>query len=181
MILADCPWDFQNYSDLGTAKGADPHYKVQPLDWIKSLPVSQLARPDCLLLLWSTGCMMPQCLEVMKAWNFTFKSEIVWRKTTKNGKNRMGTGYRVRTMHEPILVGTIGNPKHKAFPSVFDGLAREHSRKPDELFTLIDKCAPGLQPRAELFSRQHRPFWDSFGNEEGKFDGAIDVDSRAAG
>jgi N6-adenosine-specific RNA methylase IME4 len=116
VIVADPPWDFENYSEAGTKKGADPHYQVMPTREIARLPVGQLARGDCLLLLWATGCMLPQALFVMNAWGFTYKSEMAWRKTTVRGKVRMGTGYRVRTMHEPVLVGTIGNPKHGAFP-----------------------------------------------------------------
>jgi N6-adenosine-specific RNA methylase IME4 len=168
LIIADPPWDFVNYSAAGTKKGADPHYDVMDLSAIKSLPVSHLARGDCLLLLWATGCMLPQALETMKAWNFTFKSEIIWHKTTINGKTRMGTGYRVRTMHEPILVGTIGNPRHRPFPSYFQGLAREHSRKPDAFYDIVETCAPKLT-RAELFARQERPGFDAWGNEVSKF------------
>lgn len=169
LIVCDPPWDFENYSAAGTKKGADSHYQVQSLDWIKALPVGQLARGDCLLLLWSTGCMLPQCIEAMQTWGFVYKSEIVWRKVTKNGKVRMGTGYRVRTMHEPILLGTIGNPKHKPFPSIIDGIAREHSRKPEEFYSLVETAAPGFSFRADLFARKRRPGWDAFGNETDKF------------
>lgn len=178
LITADPPWDFENYSDAGTKKGADQHYQVQSLDWIKAIPVGQLARGDCLLLLWATGCMLPQAIDVMTSWGFVYKSEIVWRKITPNGKVRIGTGYRVRTMHEPVLVGTIGNPRHKPFPSVFDGIAREHSRKPDEFCHMIDVCCSGLGfcgwrgVRADLFARERRRFWDSFGNEADKFGAA---------
>ena len=170
LVVADPPWDFANYSDAGTKKGADPHYSVMCLDAIKALRVGELIRGDGLLLLWSTGCMLPQCLEVMNAWGFVYKSEIIWRKVFPSGKLRMGTGYRVRTMHEPVLLGTIGNPKHKPFPSIFDGIAREHSRKPDAFYQLLDEFAPEFQgERADLFSRQHRQGWDGWGDEVGKF------------
>lgn len=171
LICADPPWDFENYSEAGTLKGADPHYAVMSLADICAMRVSDLARGDCLLLLWSTGCMLPQCLQVMRSWGFTYKSEIVWRKLTPNGKPRMGTGYRVRTLHEPILLGTVGNPRHKPFPSVFDGVAREHSRKPEEFYQLVDSCAADLGARADLFARQQRPGWNAWGNETDKFPG----------
>jgi N6-adenosine-specific RNA methylase IME4 len=170
LIVADPPWDFVNYSDAGTKKGADPHYSVMTLDAIKALRVHELAGSDSLLMLWSTGCMLPQCLDVMKAWGFAYKSEMVWRKVFPSGKIRMGTGYRVRTMHEPILIGTIGNPRHKAFPSCFDGVAREHSRKPEEFYHIIDHCAPALLGRADLFTRTTRDGWNGWGNEAGKFE-----------
>ncbi len=165
LILADPAWDFENYSAAGTKKGADPHYTVMPLDGIKALRVDLLAQRDCLLLLWATACMLPQALEVMTAWRFTYKTELTWRKVTPNGKVRMGTGYRARTMHEPLLLGTIGNPKHRAFPSIFDGVAREHSRKPDEAFAMIDTCCPYLFARCELFARQRRNSWTSWGDQ----------------
>ena len=104
----------------------------------------------------------------MTAWGFTYKSAFVWRKLTSGGKPRLGTGYRVRTMHEPVLLGTIGNPLHKPFPSIFDGLAREHSRKPEEFFALVDSAVAQCA-RAELFARQKREGWDSWGNETERF------------
>lgn len=171
LIEADPPWDFENYSDAGTAKGADPHYAVMSLNDIKAMRVGDLARGDCLLLLWATGCMLPQALDVMSAWGFTFKSEMVWRKLTKNGLPRMGTGYRVRTLHEPILVGTMGNPMHAAFPSLFGGVAREHSRKPEEFYEIVRDRTHGLT-RCSLFTRETREGFDGWGNEATKFDGA---------
>ncbi|MDE2467548.1 MAG: hypothetical protein KGL35_02060, partial [Bradyrhizobium sp.] len=98
------------------------------------------------------------------------KSEIVWIKMTATGKRRMGPGYRARTLHEPVLVCTLGTPRYKAFPSVFDGIAREHSRKPEEFYDLVDVCAPELVARADLFARTKRSGWDAWGNEMEKFE-----------
>jgi N6-adenosine-specific RNA methylase IME4 len=169
VIVADPPWDFENYSAAGTRKGADPHYSVMPLDGIKALRVGELARSACLLLLWATECMRPQAHETMAAWGFEYKSAMVWRKITPSGKSRVGTGYRVRTMHEPILLGTIGNPRQGgAFPSIFDGIAREHSRKPDEFYQLVTKHMPSAF-RCDLFSRETRNGFAAWGNECGKF------------
>jgi N6-adenosine-specific RNA methylase IME4 len=75
--------------------------------------------------------------DVARAWGFKPISEIVWLKRYPSGKARIGTGYPVRTMHEPILVCTVGNPRHHPFPSTFDGVARGHSRKPDEFYDLV--------------------------------------------
>jgi len=99
MIVADPPWDFENYSDAGTKKGADPPYSVTALREIKSLPVHELARGDCLLLLWTTGWAIAtgQAQEVARAWGFKPISEIVWLKRYPSVKD---TGYRVRTMHD---------------------------------------------------------------------------------
>jgi N6-adenosine-specific RNA methylase IME4 len=172
VIVADPPWDFKNYSPAGTAKGADPHYNVMSLDAIKAVPVGLLARGDCLLLLWTCGWAMAtgQAPEVARAWGFTPQSEMVWRKLTASGKPRMGTGYRVRTLHEPILVATIGHPAHEPLPSLFDGIAREHSRKPDEFYGIVTEHTPAAMRRADLFARETRPGFDGWGNEHGKFD-----------
>lgn len=172
LLVVDPPWEFKLYSEEGNEKSASAHYQTMPIEEIKALRVGELARGDCLLLLWSTGCMIPKCLDVMQAWGFVYKTEIIWRKTTRSGKVRMGPGYRARTMHEPILVGTIGNPHHKAFPSIFDGVAREHSRKPEEFYRLVEQRAPQLTFRADVFSRQQRAGWDGFGDELGKFGAA---------
>jgi hypothetical protein len=103
---------------------------------------------------------------------------MIWRKLTANSKPRMGTGYRVRTLHEPILVATIGNPKHKPLPSLFDGVAREHSRKPDEFHNMVLRHTLAPMCRADLFSRETRPA-EGWGLEHGKFDGEP-VDANAS-
>lgn len=169
VLAIDPPWRFRTWSESNQAKSASKHYSLMVTDDIEAMPVGQLAQRDCLLLLWVTAPMVPQGLACMKAWGFTYKSNMVWRKTTVNGKVRMGTGYWARSMHEQVLIGCIGKPrKFSAFPSLFDGLAREHSRKPDEFFALAEKHTAGLR-RADVFSREARPGWDSFGNETGKF------------
>lgn len=172
VIVIDPPWRFRTWGEHNQAKSASRHYDLMTTPDIQSLPVGQLAQADCLLLLWSTGAMMPQALDAMRAWGFTYKSQMVWRKTTPAGKVRMGTGYWARTMHEPVLIGSIGKPpKFSAFPSLFDGIAREHSRKPDEFYNLVTKHTAGLR-RADVFSRQQRIGWDAFGDETDKFERA---------
>ena len=170
VIVIDPPWRFRTWSETRQVKAASRHYGVMDMADIHALPVGQLAQKDCLLLLWSTGAMMPQALAAMRAWGFEYKSQIIWRKVTARGKVRMGTGFWARSMHEPILIGTIGKPKKiTAFPSLFDGLAREHSRKPDEFYALVQKHMPGSR-RCDVFARVERPGWNAFGDETEKFD-----------
>lgn len=170
LIVADPPWRFRTWGEHNQAKSASRHYSLMTTEAIKALPVRDMAQRDCILLLWSTGAMQPQAFEVMTAWGFTFKSQMIWRKTTPSGKVRMGTGYWARSMHEPILIGCMGKPrKFSAFPSLFDGVAREHSRKPDEFYDLVVKHTSAMR-RADLFSRISRPGFDGWGNEAGKFD-----------
>lgn len=174
VIVADPPWRFRTWSETNQQKSASRHYDLMHTDDIKSLPVASLANKDCILMLWTTGAMLPQGMDVMRAWGFTYKSEMVWRKVTSNHKVRMGTGYWCRSMHEPILIGTIGKPsKVRAFPSIFDGVAREHSRKPEEFFDIVERHTSGNR-RLELFSRQSRPGWETWGHERTKFDEAAE-------
>jgi len=169
VIVADPPWRFRTWSENNQHKSASRHYQLMMTEEIQSLPVGQLAQRDALLLLWIVAPMLPQGLQTMAAWGFSYKSNMVWRKTTPTGKTRMGTGYWARSMHEQILVGAIGKPKKfSAFPSHFDGVAREHSRKPEEFFSLVEKHSVGAR-RLDLFSRQMRPGWYTWGHEAEKF------------
>lgn len=164
VIVADPPWKFDLRSEAGEEKSAQAHYDCMDLEAIKGLqvdriPVSDLARRGCSLFLWATCPMLPQALEVMKAWGFEYKSQMVWRKVTKNWKPSMGPGYIVRTLHEPILIGTMGEGPGKVglpslFEALFEGERREHSRKPDVFFDLIREKMPKTY-RLNLFSAGH--------------------------
>ncbi len=141
-----------------------------PLADIAALPVGHLGRLDALLLLWATAPMLPQALNVMEAWGARYKSNLVWRKLTKNGKARRGTGYRAINFHEHVLMGVFGDDHqiHHPIPSLFDGLAREHSRKPEEFYDLIRTKTPGLR-RCDLFSGgHHHEGFDGWGEPHGK-------------
>ncbi|WP_226562173.1 MT-A70 family methyltransferase [Salipiger thiooxidans] len=169
MIMADPPWHYELRSPAGEAKAPQAKYECAPLDWIKELPVGHLAAPDCVLWLWATNPMLPQALEVMAAWGFTFKTAGHWSKKTRHGKQAFGTGYLLRCAGEPFLIGTIGSPRvSKAVRSVIEGPIREHSRKPDEAFAAAEMLVPNVR-RIELFSRQERAGWDVMGNEVGRF------------
>lgn len=174
LIMADPPWRFELYSDAGEEKSAQAHYRCMPLNEIKALPVSQLARGDCILWLWATAPMLPQALEVLAAWDFVYVTMGCWHKKTSNGKTAFGTGYRLRSACEPFLIGMLGNPKttrsqrNLIASDVVEGAVREHSRKPDEAYQMAEAWLPNAR-RLELFSRQSRPGWDNWGNESTKF------------
>lgn len=111
-IIADPPWYFANYSAAGEEKNPVAHYACMDLDAIKALPVGHLAAPDCALLMWATFPMLPQALETMRAWGFTYKTGGAWGKLSKTGaKVAFGTGYVLRSAAELFLIGTIGKPK----------------------------------------------------------------------
>ena len=170
-IDADPPWDFSLHSIKGGNKSAQKHYRCLPLDEIKAFPVLDLAADNCVLSMWATAPMLQQQMEVIKAWGFTYKTEMIWRKMTVNGKQTFGPGYIVRGSHEPVLIATRGAPSFTAknVRSCFDGVRREHSRKPEEFYALADRMLPKGR-RVCLFSRATRKGWDSWGDEVGKFD-----------
>lgn len=173
VIEVDPPTPFDLYSEKGNAKSASAHYDIMSWDDLGALPVGHLARANAILLQWCCAPTLPASLRLMERWGALYKTNLVWRKITKNGKPRMGPGYRARTLHEIVLVGVFGNERqiHDAFPSMFDGVAREHSRKPDEWYRLVVERTLGLN-RCSLFARESRPGWDVWGKEAGKFDAA---------
>jgi N6-adenosine-specific RNA methylase IME4 len=170
VIVADPPWLFDLRSENGEGKSPQAHYNCMSIEDIAAMPVGDLARGDCWLFLWTCAPSLDRAFDVLRAWRFTYCSRFSWAKKTVNGKKRLGPGYVVRTLHEDILIGKIGEPRRaKALNSLFDGVAREHSRKPDEFFSLIEGFAPDAF-RLDLFSRQNRPGWTNWGNEATKFD-----------
>jgi N6-adenosine-specific RNA methylase IME4 len=168
-IMADPAWHYRLYSKAGEAKSPQAHYETMSIEDIKAQPVLDLASTDCVLWLWAVNPMLPQAIAVMAAWGFEFKTAGTWLKTTVHGKIAFGTGYVLRSSNEPFLIGTRGKPKtSKSVRSGFTGLAREHSRKPEEAYRAAELLMPSAR-RLELYSRTNRPGWDHFGNEAGKF------------
>jgi N6-adenosine-specific RNA methylase IME4 len=162
VILADAPWSFRAYNeDTGQDRGAVNHYPTMTLDEIKALPVP--AAKDCVLLLWATVPMLPQALEVMAAWGFTYKSHFAWV------KDKRGLGFWNRNRHELLLIGTRGNIPCPApgtqFDSVIEAARGAHSAKPVIVREMIAAMFPTL-PKLEMFARGQRvDGWDFWGNE----------------
>lgn len=168
-ILADPPWQFNNR----TGKMAPEHkrlarYSTMTLDDILELPVSQLALPQSHLYLWVPNALVLEGLDVMKRWGFTYKTNIVWYKIRKDGgPDGRGVGFYFRNVTEMVLFGVRGNLRTLApgrrQVNIIYSQKREHSRKPDELYDVIEQCSPG--PYLELFARHARPGWAHWGNE----------------
>lgn len=170
-ITADPPWAYKNWGRSESGKGAQDHYACQPLDWIKQLPVAELAAKDCALFLWATAPLLPAAFEVMAAWGFEYKSAGAWAKQSKTGaKWAFGTGYCFRSATEFYLLGTRGAPRvqSRSVRNLTVAPVREHSRKPDCFRTDVETLYAG--PYLELFARQSAPGWDAWGNEATKFD-----------
>lgn len=170
-ILVDPPWSYKMYSDKRYGKSPDQHYDCMDIGQLYALRDEILfaAGPDCALFMWAVWPMLPDALELMAAWGFKYKTGGAWHKKTVHGKTAFGTGYIFRSASEPFILGTIGRPeiKNRSTRNVIEAAVREHSRKPDEQYTLLENLFPG--PYLELFSRTDRPGWASWGNETGKF------------
>lgn len=169
-ILADPPWQFQNR----TGKMAPEHkrlnrYPTMALEEIKALPVSEVAEDKSHLYLWVPNALLPEGLEVMKAWGFHYKTNIVWEKVRKDGgPDGRGVGFYFRNVTELLLFGVKGTGMRTLEPArtqvnLIRTQKREHSRKPDEMIDLIEACSPG--PYLELFARGERDGWILWGNQ----------------
>jgi N6-adenosine-specific RNA methylase IME4 len=171
LIMIDCAWHFDTRSEKGEAKSPQAHYRTMPLYEIRALPVADLARENCLLWMWATQPMLNVQCEILEGWGFKFFSSGVWVKTTKHGKLAFGTGYGFRCAHESILLGTRGAPAiaSKSVRSVIMAPVREYSRKPDEAYEAARSMIP-YGRAADVYSRETRPKWESFGDQAGHFD-----------
>lgn len=158
VILADPPWQMGNPS---AAWAPEQHYPTLPLDQIKQLAVPAAA--DALLFLWVPASLIPQGLEVIEAWGFIFRTEIVWDKLT------IGPGQWLRMQHEPLLLASRGHasppPPQQRVSSVIQGRRRGHSSKPDAAYELIERMYPQAR-KLELYARgTPRPGWSAWGNQ----------------
>ena len=163
VIYADPPWHFEVYNEeSGIERAGGNHYPTMPLDEIRALPVSELATDVAALFLWTTAPHLEEALQVIAAWGFTYKTNIAWV------KDKIGLGYLVRNQHELLLVATRGDiptpPPSQRPPSVINAPRREHSRKPDEAYALVERMYPEL-PKIELFARATRKGWTVWGNQ----------------
>lgn len=174
-ILADPPWQFSNR----TGKMAPEHkrlnrYPTMPLDKICRLPVDLISDKTSHLYLWVPNALLQEGLEVMKSWGFNYKSNIVWYKIRKDGgPDRRGVGFYFRNVTEIILFGVKGKnartlKRGRTQENIISSMKREHSRKPDEQYELIESCSPG--PYLELFSRGSRQGWFAWGNQSENYE-----------
>ena len=169
-ILADPPWEFQN----STGKVAPKHkrlkrYETMSLEEIKSMPVSRLSAYKSHLYLWVPNAFIKEGIEVMEEWGFKYKTNIVWHKIRKDGgPDGRGVGFYFRNTTELVLFGVKGTKVRTLKPgrtqvNIIRTRKREHSRKPDEQYEIIESCSPGKY--LELFGRGKRKGWTVWGNQ----------------
>lgn len=167
VIYADPPWRFASNSASKPGRNARRHYDCITVEEIAAMPVADMAAPSALLLMWITVPFAHRADEVVRAWGFRSKSQLVWP------KRRIGTGYWARNQHELVVIATRGRfpcPRPALFPSsIIPGDQREHSRKPEWVAEQIDARLAGAR-RIELFARRKRAGWETWGNETEKFE-----------
>ena len=169
-VLADPPWRFHN----NTGKMAPEHkrlsrYPTLSFAEIGDLPVAALTDDVAHLYLWVPNALLPQGLRVMEQWGFEYKTNLVWYKIRKDGgPDRRGVGFYFRNVTEMVLFGVRGRKartlqRGRSQENIVLSQKREHSRKPDALYDIIESCSPG--PYLELFARGTREGWHTWGNE----------------
>jgi N6-adenosine-specific RNA methylase IME4 len=168
-ILADPPWRFANR----TGKVAPEHkrlnrYDTLTFEQIGRLPVKDAAADKCHLYLWTPNALLTEALAVLKSWGFAYKTNLVWHKIRKDGgPDGRGVGFYFRNTTEMILFGVRGKMRTlapgRSQVNIVKTRKREHSRKPDELYDIVEACSPG--PYLELFARGGRKGWTCWGNQ----------------
>ena len=169
-ILADPPWQFQNR----TGKVAPEHkrlnrYSTMSLEEIKKLPVASASADTTHLYLWVPNALLPEGMAVLMAWGFQYKSNLIWHKIRKDGgPDGRGVGFYFRNVTEMVLFGVKGKNARTLAPgrsqvNFLKTQKREHSRKPDEFYNIVESCSSG--PYLEMFARGSRPGWSTWGNQ----------------
>lgn len=182
-VLADPPWQFQNR----TGKIAPEHkrlsrYPTMTLQEIKDLPVEAIVKDTAHLYLWVPNALLPDGLQVMAHWGFAYKTNLIWYKIRKDGgPDRRGVGFYFRNVTEMILFGVRGKNARtlqagRSQENIISSQKREHSRKPDEQYQIIESCSPG--PYIELFARGPRKGWFVWGNQAEEYAPAWDTYSN---
>ena len=168
-ILMDPPWRFKNRTGkISPENNKLWRYRTLSMKEIETLPIEKLALPKSHLYLWCPNALLPEALQIMAKWGFKYKTNLVWLKTRKDGNpDGRGVGFYFRNSTELLLFGVKGRLRTRKAGrtqvNVIMKQKREHSRKPTEVYPLIESCSPG--PYLELFARSHVRGWQQWGDE----------------
>lgn len=192
VVMIDPPWPWRTWSDKGAAKSPSAHYDCMTLEVIAALPVAELLAPGGVAFVFCTFPLIGYQHLIVEQWGLKVSTGGVWAKRTINGKRRLGLGKVKRSVCEPYLIaarderhrlrarGAAWNLIESFDRAEVDGLAREHSRKPDEVYRDIEEQTPGWR-RADVFARQRRDGWDGWGHELEKFPGIAGANKNTSG
>lgn len=174
-IVIDPPWFYRLRPNDKTHRNRIP-YQPMRIEQIKALPIVELSDSSgCILWLWFTNNHMLEAAQCLQTWGFELKTILTWEKVTKNSKTHLGVGHWLRNCTEHCALAVRGNVKAFAGRSltnestILHANRREHSRKPEEFYQLVDKLCPDMT-KLEMFARESRPGWDCWGDEASKFD-----------
>jgi len=168
-ILIDPPWRFSNRTGkVGPEHKRLHRYETMSFEDIAALPVRDLALPKSHLYLWCPNALLLEALMIMKGWGFTYKTNVVWYKVRKDGgPDGRGVGFYFRNVTELLLFGTMGRLRTlqpgRSQVNVMISRKEEHSKKPNQVYDLIERCSPG--PYLELFARSRKKGWTQWGDE----------------
>ena len=166
IILVDPPWKYADSADAGK-RGASHKYDVMTLEDICNMPVKNIMAENCIVFMWVTNPFLQDCFKVADAWGLTYKTKAFnWVKYTVNGKLFFGMGRWTRANSEDCLLFVKGKPKRAdaSVPQIVRSRILNHSVKPPEVRNSIVKLMGDL-PRIELFARQKKEGWESWGNQ----------------
>jgi N6-adenosine-specific RNA methylase IME4 len=164
VLYADPPWQYENPPMGGSNRSIENHYPTMTLEAICAMRVADIAHENCVLFMWATSPKLCECMTVINAWGFNYRTDMVWV------KDKIGMGYHVREQHESLLIAKRGELPPPAVearpPSVINAPRLEHSAKPETFYEIIDKMYPEVRKK-ELFGRspQPRPWWSNWGNQ----------------
>lgn len=162
LIYADPPWRYD--FSKSKSRAIESHYQSMDVDEICNLDILSITKQDCILYLWATAPKLIEALKVMESWGFIYKTNMVWIKPT------IGMGYHARGKHELLLIGTKGkwspSKAQSRYQSVINASRGKHSKKPDDVYSILEESYPPTENKLiELFARNKRKDWESWGNE----------------
>ena len=161
VIYSDPPWRYENPSFGLSSRRIENHYPTMSLDEIRAMPVRDIAHDNAVLFLWATAPKLYECMQVIDAWGFNYRTCMVW------AKDKIGLGYYVRNQHELLLIckrGDMPPPEEARCSSLIVAPRLEHSAKPDKFYDIIDAMYPGVR-KIELFNRGGIDGWNIWGNQ----------------
>ena len=157
VIYADPPWEYRN---TGFAMSAVKQYPTMSIASLCEMKIKELSNENSILFLWATNPLLKEAIQLMEAWGFEYKTNFVWTKSNHTA------GFYIYGQHELLLIGVRGSmlPSGEKFKSIIQGENRKHSKKPEIVYEIIEKMYPNTK-RIELFARNKRENWESWGNE----------------
>lgn len=178
LIYADPAWQYDMFSEKGYEKSPNKHYECMSDEELLALrdPLLFATAPNSVLFMWAVWPKLPFAIQLMEHYGFKYKTGGAWHKKTRHGKDAFGTGYILRSCCEPFIIGTHGDAEilNRSTRNIIEDenlivdTLREHSRKPDSVYSYIENLFPGAY--LELFARQSKDGWDAWGNEINKFE-----------